>query len=759
VTHTPARALFVVAFCALIFPAVASAQADFGGCDVSKSRQMRLEKLTDNHYRLIGTVEQPVQIDCDEFQLFADSVEHFRDEARLSAAGHIVFVSGTNRISAERLEFNTRTRTGTFYAAAGTATMKGATPSDTAGEQEPYAFFWGDELHKLGPTKYRIVRGGFTACLQPTPRWEISSGSFEVNIDDYVLLRNALFRVKGVPLLYLPAFYYPMEEDNRSTGFLMPRYGTGTLAGQTLTNAFFWAIGRSHDATFSHDWFTKTGYAVTGTYRYNLGSASSGYFTANRLSEKELIATVGGAEVTQPARQSFKFDSQIVQRLPGRLTARGDVNYFSSLASQQRYQQNVFHATNRQRNYGANVTGSWAEYVLNATFAQRDIFDTNERLTRDGSLPRVSVSRGERPIGKSSIYFGAIGEYATFIRKTIVNDEAVSDQGLTRLDVLPTVRIPFPRWPFLSVNSVVSWRGTYWSESLDASGVQVPETAGRSFFDLQSTVRGPTFHRIWDNGTGRKIKHVIEPSLVIQRTSAIEDSERFVRLDSADYIVGGVTRYTYGLSNALYSKRENTREVMNVRVSQTYYTDARAAQFDQNYQSVGVPPSNFGAIAITARVQPTPTAQASLRTEWDHQVDAIRTVAASGSLVHSHWLQAEAGWSLRRAISELPNFSEAGATHYLNASTTLKTRRNNFGGTYSFNYDLRRDEFLQQRYMAYYNAQCCGFAAEWQTWNYQGTVTGLTVPQDRRFNISVSLAGIGAVPSFFGALSGQQNRR
>ena len=44
------------------------------------------------------------------------------------------------------------------------------------GSQEPDALFCGDELQKIGPKKYRIVRGGFTTCVQPTPRWEMQSG-------------------------------------------------------------------------------------------------------------------------------------------------------------------------------------------------------------------------------------------------------------------------------------------------------------------------------------------------------------------------------------------------------------------------------------------------------------------------------------------------------------------------------------------------------------------------------------------------------
>jgi hypothetical protein len=80
------------------------------------------------------------------------------------------------------------------------------------------------------------------------------------------------------------------------------------------------------------------------------------------------------------------------------------------------------------------------------------------------------------------------------------------------------------------------------------------------------------------------------------------------------------------------------------------------------------------------------------------------------------------------------------------------------GGTYSFDYDFQRDYFLQQRVLAYYNAQCCGVVLEFQTFNFQG-VQGVSVPQDKRFNISFSLAGIGTFSNFLGALGGAEQRR
>ena len=89
------------------------------------------------------------------------------------------------------LEFNTRTKTGTFYNASGSATLAqaaaqpGAEDRSMFGTQEPDVYFYGETLQKLGEQKYKITRGGFTTCLQPTPRWELTSQSVTLNLEHY----------------------------------------------------------------------------------------------------------------------------------------------------------------------------------------------------------------------------------------------------------------------------------------------------------------------------------------------------------------------------------------------------------------------------------------------------------------------------------------------------------------------------------------------------------------------------------------------
>jgi hypothetical protein len=78
--------------------------------------------------------------------------------------------------------------------------------------QDTDVYFFGETVEKLGPKKYKITNGGFTTCVQPSPRWNLDAGEVVLNIDSYTLLKNAVFNVKDVPLFYLPILYYPTRK-------------------------------------------------------------------------------------------------------------------------------------------------------------------------------------------------------------------------------------------------------------------------------------------------------------------------------------------------------------------------------------------------------------------------------------------------------------------------------------------------------------------------------------------------------------------
>ena len=606
--------------------------------------------------------------------------------------------------------------------------------------------------------------------MQPKPRWEITSGTAVLNIDHYAMLQNSLMRVKGVPVLYLPIIYYPINKEDRATGFLLPMYTASTLKGNTISNAFFWAISRSQDATFNYDWFSKTGHGFGTEYRYVRTRSSSGDARFYMLNERAITAADGsGQTVDVPGRRSFDARASLAEDLPFRLRGRLRLDYFSDITVQRTYNTNIYDASRRQRSFSGSVSGNWGPYSVGGWLDRSQFFFNADDSTVTGALPRITVSRGEQPIRKWPIYFGVTGEYAAMVRQTISADSTL-DSGLQRIDATPTVRFPWRKFPFFTVNSSLGWRYTWWSESQNpVTGQSIPQAISRSYFDLQARIVGPVLNRIWntpDSGYAEKIKHSVEPWVNLQRVTSIDLDNRIVRLDSTDYIVGGTTRMTYGLNNRVFAKRKGgadggrSREIVNVGIRQTYYTNSLASVVDPNYStSFGtVVPQRLSPVSLAARVSPSDSLNATFRTEFNTYVKSLMTLGAAGTYSLGDNALVSAGWSQRRYIKNLAGYDDPTRTnHFLNADASLRFSQNRYGGGVSFNYDLKNAYFLQRRFLAYYNAQCCGVTAEFQTFNFGGYNYGgvyrPTVQQDRRFSISISLAGIGSFSPPFGGMS------
>jgi len=115
-------------------------------------------------------------------------------------------------------------------------------------------------------------------------------------------------------------------------------------------------------------------------------------------------------------------------------------------------------------------------------------------------------------------------------------------------------------------------------------------------------------------------------------------------------------------------------------------------------------------------------------------------------------VQATVNWSKRGFIPELRGFNDPTyGDQSINTSTSVHTQNNQYGGIYSFSYDIFHKNMLQQRISGFYNAQCCGLAFEYQTVNF-GSLSSF--PSDHRFFMSFTLAGLGNFSPFNGALSG-----
>jgi len=246
------------------------------------------------------------------------------------------------------------------------------------------------------------------------------------------------------------------------------------------------------------------------------------------------------------------------------------------------------------------------------------------------------------------------------------------------------------------------------------------------------------------------------------RTSSVDNIDQIVKLDGIDQFVGG-TSLSYGLNNRFYAKRKGapgtpaqSREIFDVELVQSYYTNQAAAQYDQQYQTaLGQPaPTHFSPIALSIRAMPTDVINATVRAEFYARYHKMRTISANTSYSWTNRIQITGGWTKRGYIPELQGFNDPTTLdHAIFASSTMHTKDNRVGGIYSFNLDILHSTLVQQRVSMFYNAQCCGLAMEYQTYNY-GTSSTSPIPADHRFFLSFTLAGLGNFSPFNGALSG-----
>ena len=727
------------------------------------TKQFALERIDADRIRLMREVE--IEGDAGSTnagqKFFADDLEMNTKTGELTARGNVVLRTPTSQISAESVVFNTKTKLGTFTNASGIAQLgeRGRQNQSMFGTLEPDVYFNGAIIEKIGPDKYRITNGGFTTCVQPTPRWEIVSGRATVNLNNYVMMKNAVVRVKDVPVFYLPIMYYPIQEDDRATGFLLPTYSSSTYSGSSISNAFFWAINRSQDLTLLHDWFFTSSTGFGTEYRYLLGPASQANVRAYWLDEQE--AEVNGT--LRPARKSQIFTGSLSQGLPLGLSARANVDYSTDVTTRQLYSNNFQDATTSRRTVNGAVSGSWSGLSLNSVFERTEYFynPTDSQVT--GRAPGFTAAYSGRKLPFLPVYASLNADAARvlYVGKTALG---VVDKTLNRVDVLPSLRAPLSTLPYLSVNATLAYRSTYFSESLAADQrTQVDEAVTRTYADMRADIVGPVFSRVFtpNNAFAERMKHVVEPNFSVQRRTTIDNQEQVPQTQGAyDTIIGGTTQLTYGLANRFLVRKKaaegaqagSPQELLSVALRQSYYTDERASLYDPAYgYSQGRPPSPFSPISVSARAMPLQPMAVDFRLEYDPRSDAAFRVIGYGlnGAYRTSLLEASAGWSKQNYGSATAGRSN----NYVQQSTQLRFAGGKYGGTVSFNYDIARSMLLNHRYIAFYNAQCCGVSFEYLAFNY-GSGTNLPVPQNRRFNMSFTLAGVGSFSNFFGAFGG-----
>ncbi len=276
------------------------------------------------------------------------------------ARGNVVFSDADGRIAADQVDFNAATGTGTFKDASGSMRIgSGVNLTDFAG-QDPDVYFYGETIEKLGPRRYRLTGGAFTTCVQPTPRWEVTS-KHRHHQPRRLRLRaqhaaEGQGRAGAVPAGDL------LPDPGRRPRHRLPaaqlRHLHAAGPGDNATDS----SGPSIAARTRH-------WSTTGTPR-QAGAWAASTATSPATSRRATCGSTGSRATRPPSPRTgsprccrrataSRCTGTANQSLSTRLRARGYVDYFSDIVTQHLYNQNIYQATQSRR----TIEGSLSGYV------------------------------------------------------------------------------------------------------------------------------------------------------------------------------------------------------------------------------------------------------------------------------------------------------------------------------------------------------------------------------------------------------------
>jgi len=493
--------------------------------------------------------------------LTADHVVLEKGAGIASASGHAVLREGDDVLSSDHLEYNLRSRTGT------------AVPGGLFVKKENY-HLQSSRLEKTGEDQYKLKGWTITSCDTDegeSPGWQFRGRTARVDFGQYLVARDVVFYVKGIPVLYTPYLILPMK-TTRQSGFLIPRFGYNTVDGVRVSEDLFLAIGPSQDATLTLDYRSIRGTGAGIEYRYKL----------SRGSEGQLHYTVFDDHITDSRRTetSYLHVQRFTKDFQARLNVHlvSDVNQFRDLSTSP--------AVRLQQSLASTfvVFRRWdnQELSLSARLTRDLVTRTNTTLQE---LPKGTYNLREYRLGDLPVYAGLDVTAVNFWREK--EDPSAGLIRAVRLDAFPRI------WTRMNLGGIIltpraGYRETWYSRSCDKDPGQVacretdsPARRGLEILNLGADTR--LTKQLESPGSGRLI-HFIEPAVVYDYVPLV-DQLRLPLFDDVDQLPRK-NSITYSLTNRLVREdgddpqKPSSLEWIFWKLTQTYDLHAKRLESD-----------------------------------------------------------------------------------------------------------------------------------------------------------------------------------
>jgi LPS-assembly protein len=670
-----------------------------------------------------------------DIAIYADRITYNGLTSDALAEGDVYFEQNGEKFVGERMEFNLKTERGSIYNPTGftSSTRDGTVLTIDAARAD-----------KTGEDTYNLSDAILTACGDRVPKWAFTAKRARIRVDHRAKVYNAFFRVKGVPILWVPYASLPISKRDRSSGFLLPSTGSSNLKGRTAHVAYYQTLGRSADILFRTDVYSKRGIGLGFDFRARTNETSRVYFGSFTVLDR-----LFGQKGEDASGTSFYADA--VHNFKNGFVAVADVNITSSYTFRNVFADNVLTAISPEERSIFYLNKNWRSYSFNASFGEQSFFigrflssDGKYIRNPDGGLvgddqivkmrqfPAIELNKRSTKLSETLPFYFSFESSLGGVRRSETRGEQAllkTPSIVQRLDFFPRFTFPLKPVAGFTFTPSVALRSTFYSDSLDPVQRQVVgSNLFRNYAEVSVDIRPPALAKVYRNKDHSPwFKHVIEPYAEYRRIVGIDDFARTIRSDERD-VVAETNEIEYGVINRFFVKRlsadgksSQAHEWLDLTIAQKYFFDPTfggafkgctqaeflSANCTRNqflplmtltgFNYAGLK-RNSSPLNVRARMRPTDTLFADVKLNYDTEFHHLRDVVFGGGMAKGIF-QVSNSWYYTRRIAvdkfreELPfDPSSLPGNQFDFSAFVGNPGRGPYGG-FTIIYDLRNKYF------------------------------------------------------------------
>ncbi|MGH9584423.1 MAG: LPS-assembly protein LptD, partial [Bryobacteraceae bacterium] len=602
--------MFIAVLPALSVPAGAQTPASIKA-DLPNQNELEFEAIRQESKPPWRYLHGAAKIITSEFELSADEIRFNSDTDWAYAHGHVHlehFVTG-DKLNADRGEYNIKTQTGKFYVVNGTSPAKIMSSPGILTTTNPFYFRaqWAQRIKD----RYILHHGFMTDCKLPKPWWTFQAPLFDIIPGDRAIARNPVFRLKRIPVFYLPYLYRPLGKNTRHSGFLTPNIGHSTLFGFMVGLGYYWAISPSYDMKAVAQYFTTRGPALTYNFRGKPNQSSD--FDVRMYGVDDLYGAPNTTGTPRQKQGGEEFEVTGTTQLLG-FTGDLDWNYLSSYIFREIFSYNftsqigsqVASVGFLQRHYDDDT------YSLDLAAERSQLFEsvtqTNQKPDQViiDQLPSITFTGRESEVvhGPVPVWF-SFGASAGSLERDEPTGTTPDSPGfsptqlfntgeIARVDMEPRATTVFD-FKGISLMPSLTLGATDYSNSYAVNTTTYPAVSNyydsptttahlgngdlfRKDSDFTLDLNLPPLERVFTPPKwlhiGPKIKHVIEAGATYEYVTGINEFQKTIHFDETD-ILSNTNQLTLWLTNRIYRKdaHGNVSDFLDWQIEQARYFD------------------------------------------------------------------------------------------------------------------------------------------------------------------------------------------